>query len=98
MIEGLLEKLDAYEVHHVPWTENKEANVLSKLTGGGMPEHIAQMCRMEEVERPNAEALSICNVVVDQSPAAPTWIDTLKEYIHTGHLPADEKEAMKVRR
>lgn len=62
-----------------------------------MPDHIAQMCRVEEVERPTTEVLSVCSVGVDQVPA-PSWIDLLKDYILEGNLPEDNKEAAKIKR
>lgn len=44
MTEGLLARLAAYEIHHVPSVKNKEADILSKLALGGMLDHIAMMC------------------------------------------------------
>lgn len=37
VIEGLLANLVAYEVHHVPRLENKEADILSELALEGVP-------------------------------------------------------------
>lgn len=42
--EGLLERLDAYKVHHMPRLENKDVDILSKLAIGGVPNHVAQFC------------------------------------------------------
>lgn len=63
--EGLLVKLAAYEVHHVPRSENKEADILSKLALGGLPDYIACMCKLEEVEKPSTEALVVWPVDSD---------------------------------
>lgn len=64
--EGLLAKLEAYEVHHVPRTENREVDILSKLALSGVPDHIARMCKLEEIERPSTEALVVCPIDSDQ--------------------------------
>lgn len=69
--EGLLARLVAYEVHHVPRAENKEADILSKLALGGVPDHIAMMFQVEEVERPNTETLTVCLVTIDR-PTPPS--------------------------
>lgn len=78
--DGLLGGMVAHEIHHVPQLENNEADILSKLAGGGMPSYIAQMWLVEEIELPSTEALSVCPVVVDQVPAQ-SWIDLLKRYM-----------------
>lgn len=71
--EGLLARLSTYEIHYVPRAENKEADILSKLALEGVPNHIAMMCLMEEVEMPNTEMLAVCPVTTDQ-PARPTGL------------------------
>lgn len=95
---GLLGNIAAYEVQHMPRTENKEVDVFSKLALEGMPDHISQMCRVEEVERTSTEALAVCPVDVGQQPVGPNWIEILKNFIQACHLPTDQKEAAKVKR
>lgn len=63
-----------------------------------MPEHIARMCRVEEIERLSTESLSVYLVDASQHSATPNWIDTLKDYIRDGRLLDDQKEATKVKR
>lgn len=97
MTKGLLARLSAYEIHHVLRAENREADILSKLELRGVPDHIAMMCRVEEVERPNMEMLTACLVTTNQL-ALPSWIDEMREYIETGTLLQDQESAAKLKR
>ncbi|XP_019171919.1 PREDICTED: uncharacterized protein LOC109167354 [Ipomoea nil] len=61
--EGLLDKLEANEITHIPRAENTEADILSKLALGSTPSHLSMACRTEVIERSSTEVLSVCTVV-----------------------------------
>lgn len=66
--EGLLEKLTAYEVIHVPRAKNMEADILSKLAINELPDQLSQVCRTEIVDRTSTESLLVCPIVEMPSP------------------------------
>lgn len=84
-------------LYHVLRAENKEAKILSKLVLGGVPNHIAMMSRLMEVEMPCTEMLTVCLVTIDQS-TPPSWIDDIRDYTEIGALLEDPENASNVKR
>lgn len=59
MTEGLLGKLTAYEVIHVPRAKNVEVDILSRLAVSELPDHLSQIYRTEIVERLSTESFLV---------------------------------------
>lgn len=103
--KGLLGKLTAYEIIHVPRPENKEADLLSKLALGDLADHLSLACRMEVVERPSTEMLLVYQVT--SAPSAHSnpithpewfWIANILRYKDKCELLNNKEEADLVRR
>ncbi|XP_031127678.1 uncharacterized protein LOC116029775 [Ipomoea triloba] len=96
--EGLLEKLKAHEIQHVPRTENVEADLMSKISLGGVPVHLSQVCRKEIIYAPSTESLIVASVTSTGVPPLPKWMEELTNYITKGELPLDPTQAAKIKR
>ncbi|XP_019184747.1 PREDICTED: uncharacterized protein LOC109179701 [Ipomoea nil] len=58
VVEGLLDKLEAYEITHIPRVKNTEADILSKLAAGSVPPYLSMTCHTKIIERPSTDVLS----------------------------------------
>ncbi|XP_031127679.1 uncharacterized protein LOC116029776 [Ipomoea triloba] len=96
--EGLLEKLKAHEIQHVPRTENVEADLMSKISLGGVPRHLSQVCRKEIIYAPSTESLVVASVTSTGVPPLPKWMEEFTNYITKGELPLDPTQAAKIKR
>lgn len=66
--------------------------------GGGVLEHIGQMCKVEEVLRSSTKALPVCRVIADQHDVPPNWIDEIISYITTSTLSKAKSQIAKVKK
>ncbi|XP_031106229.1 uncharacterized protein LOC116010872 [Ipomoea triloba] len=98
VVEGLLTKLETYEIHHVLRLENQEADILSKLFLGGIPDHLKRICKTEIVDMPSTETLVIAAVFPLEVRTPDDWIEELVKYITQAELPNDPKKAAKIKR
>ncbi|XP_031096962.1 uncharacterized protein LOC116001213 [Ipomoea triloba] len=98
VVEGLLTKLETYEIHHVPRLENQEADILSKLSLGGIPDHLKRICKTEIVDMPSTETLVISAVFPLEVRTPDDWIEELVKYITQAELPNDPEKAAKIKR
>ncbi|XP_019167796.1 PREDICTED: uncharacterized protein LOC109163501 [Ipomoea nil] len=96
--EGLLGKLDAYEIQHVPRTENMKADLLSKISLGGTPGHLAHIWKREFIHAPSTESLLIAMLAPAGIRSPDSWIGDLTRYITSAELSSDPVQAAKVKR
>ncbi|XP_031111906.1 uncharacterized protein LOC116015878 [Ipomoea triloba] len=83
--EGLLGEFEAYELEHVPRAENTEADILSKIALGGIPDHLIRICQNERILLPSIEPKVVPK-------------DEIHRYKENGDLPDDPVEAAKILR
>ncbi|VFQ84371.1 unnamed protein product, partial [Cuscuta campestris] len=90
----LLKAFGAYRIEQVPWEENAEADILSKL-GPDSPDHIKAMTQEEELLEPSISPGQVLIIALKEEP---DWIDQITMYILDGSLPADPIAAKVVKR
>ncbi|XP_019172753.1 PREDICTED: uncharacterized protein LOC109168166 [Ipomoea nil] len=103
--EGLLDKLEAYEITHILRAENTEADILSKLASGSTPSHLSMARRTEVIERPSTEVLSVCTVLRVSSPPPDKttssdwpWFADMVRYKEKAELLNKKEDADHIRR
>ncbi|XP_019184806.1 PREDICTED: uncharacterized protein LOC109179766 [Ipomoea nil] len=102
--EELLKGFVAYEIEHIPRTENTEADILSKIALEGIPDHLLRICQKEELHRPSIEEpgkeiqqVMVPNWYRTDNPEM-FWIEDILQYKENGKLPDDPAVAARVRR
>ncbi|CAJ2659659.1 unnamed protein product [Trifolium pratense] len=96
LIKEKLTKFRQTEIKHVPREHNARADILSKLAStkkkkGGNQSLIQETLSKPSIVKPT-EVFLICEI------NANTWMTPVFEFLNTGNLPLDKKEAAKVKR
>ncbi|CAJ2676632.1 unnamed protein product [Trifolium pratense] len=96
LIKEKLTKFRQTEVKHVPREHNARADILSKLAStkkkkGGNQSLIQETLSKPSIVKPT-EVFLICEI------DANSWMTPVFEFLNTGNLPIDKKEAAKVKR
>ncbi|XP_071712598.1 uncharacterized protein [Rutidosis leptorrhynchoides] len=89
----LIESFRGFSIEHVRRSQNKNADVLSKLASITFT-HLAKEVVVEFLERRFVEIEEVHDLVKEE---ANTWMKPLREYLELGILPEDMKEARKIR-
>jgi len=84
------ESFKTFEINHVPRSENRQANALSKLASSSLDGH-PKSIRWEILHQPTIATEAIA--WVDRSN---TWMDPLVSYLRDGTLPLDLKDANRI--
>ncbi|XP_071712714.1 uncharacterized protein [Rutidosis leptorrhynchoides] len=80
-------------IYQIPRSQNKQADVLSKLAALTF-NHLEKKILVEQVFKKSIEPeITVASVEEEEA----TWITDIIEFLCTGSLPEDEKEAMKIR-
>ncbi|VFQ85581.1 unnamed protein product [Cuscuta campestris] len=87
----MLGKFD-FKLEHIPWAQNAEPDVLSKLSAES-PEYISKLATIEELATPSPNR----NEVIWVSADPPEWLDRLAKYIEDGEAQEDPREARLLR-
>ncbi|GJU77616.1 reverse transcriptase domain-containing protein [Tanacetum coccineum] len=82
-----------YIVDHVRWNQNKKADALSKLASMTF-EHLTKEVLVEVLTKRSIEEKEILKVDMQEKKR---WMDPIHEYMLSGLLPEDTKEARKIR-
>ncbi|CAJ2653385.1 unnamed protein product [Trifolium pratense] len=96
LIKEKLTKFRQTEIKHVPREHNARADILSKLAStkkkkGGNQSLIQETLSKPSIVKPT-EVFLICEI------DANSWMTPVFEFLNTGNLPIDKKEAAKVKR
>ncbi|CAJ2677123.1 unnamed protein product [Trifolium pratense] len=96
LIKEKLTKFRQTEIKHVPREHNARADILSKLAStkkkkGGNQSLIQETLSKPSIVKPT-EVFLICEI------DANSWMTPVFEFLNTGNLPLDKKEAAKVKR
>ncbi|CAJ2637946.1 unnamed protein product [Trifolium pratense] len=96
LIKEKLTKFKQTEVKHVPREHNARADILSKLASTKKKKSGNQSLIQETLSKPSivkpSEVFLICEIDAD------CWMTPVFEFLNTGNLPLDKKEAAKVKR
>nr|GMD34201.1 uncharacterized protein LOC109157291 [Ipomoea batatas] len=71
---------------------------MSKISLGGIPVHLSQVCRKEIIYAPSTESLQVASVTSAGVPPLPKWMEELTNYITKEELPPDPAQAAKIKR
>lgn len=86
-----LREFEAFQVVHIPWSENAGADMLSRFAHEA-PEHISKVARIIEA---TAKCIG-ASIVEHLDVAQDLWITNLKDYLLDTRFPKDEERARKV--
>ncbi|XP_077222178.1 uncharacterized protein LOC143856020 [Tasmannia lanceolata] len=90
-VRQLSSKFKSFEVVRIPRTENKKADVLSKLAASGYTT-LGNICmeflQASSIERKAAEIMQVEH--------ESCWMDEIVDYLRSGRLPEAKREARKV--
>ncbi|GKF95681.1 hypothetical protein Tco_0288416, partial [Tanacetum coccineum] len=75
-----------FSIKHVPWSENKKADALSKIASTSFA-HLSKQVLVEELNEKS---------IVEEE--GHTWMTPICEYLKKEILPEDKKKARAVRR
>jgi len=89
-VKKRFESFKTFEINHVPQSENRQANALSKLASSSLDGH-SKSIRWEILHQPTIATVAIA--WVDRSN---TWMDPLVSYLRDGTLPLDPKDASRI--
>ncbi|XP_071729109.1 uncharacterized protein [Rutidosis leptorrhynchoides] len=92
-VKELAEQFKSYVIGHVRRSQNKKADALSKLASITF-EHLAKEVLVETLGQSSIEEKEVNDLIPDEDN---TWMKPLKEYLRSGFLPTDKKEARKIR-
>ena len=81
-----------FEIQHVPRSENRQADALSKLASSSRDRHKKNI-RWEILHQP-----SVTPEAVAWADRSETWMDPLVSYLRDGTLPSDPKDANRIRK
>ncbi|GJT59399.1 reverse transcriptase domain-containing protein [Tanacetum coccineum] len=93
-VRALTNSFKAFSIRQVPRSENKKADVLSKITSTSFA-HLSKQVLVEELKEKSISEVEILVVVEEEGN---TWMTPIFEYLTDETLPADVKEARAVRR
>ncbi|XP_071700464.1 uncharacterized protein [Rutidosis leptorrhynchoides] len=93
-INGTFDTNDKSMISQIPRSQNKQTDVLSKLAALTF-NHLEKKILVEQVFKKSIEPEITVAYVEEEEEA--TWMTDIIEFLRTGSLPEDEKEAMKIR-
>nr|GFB11876.1 reverse transcriptase domain-containing protein [Tanacetum cinerariifolium] len=91
--KGLVSGFKTFSISQVPRSKNKKADALSKITSTSFA-HLSKQVLVEVLETKSITGKEATAVIEEEGP---TWMTELVNYLKEGTLPADEKEARKIR-
>ncbi|XP_071741277.1 uncharacterized protein [Rutidosis leptorrhynchoides] len=92
-VRELAEQFKSFVIENVRRSQNKKADALSNLASITF-EHLAKEVLVETLGQRSIEEKEVNDLIPDEDN---TWMKPLKEYLRSGLLPADKKEARKIR-
>ncbi|GKB56382.1 reverse transcriptase domain-containing protein [Tanacetum coccineum] len=84
---------EGYTVEHVRRNQNKKADALSKLASMTF-EHLTKEVLVEVLAKRSIEEKEVLKVEIEEKRS---WMSPIQEYLLSGLLPEDTKEARKIR-
>ncbi|GKD66192.1 reverse transcriptase domain-containing protein [Tanacetum coccineum] len=92
-VKTALRGFEEYTVEHVRRNQNKKADALSKLASMTF-EHLTKEVLVEVLTKRSIEEKEVLKVDMQERKS---WMDPIHEYLLSGLLPEDTKEARKIR-
>ncbi|VFQ79923.1 unnamed protein product [Cuscuta campestris] len=103
LVLALLKGFEEFKIAQIPWAENADADLLSKLTQYA-PEHVSKLARVKILDRASIEKLEVAAITAgsqsDRSNlvgADDHWMYDLMEYLMDGSLPEQDDRERKVK-
>ncbi|MCI27203.1 protein NYNRIN-like, partial [Trifolium medium] len=96
LIKEKLARFKEFEVKHVPREHNSRADILSKLASTRKRKGGNQSLIQETLSKPSIEKAPEAFLICDINNGS--WMTPVYQYLNTGILPDDKKEAAKVKR
>nr|GEW63638.1 reverse transcriptase domain-containing protein [Tanacetum cinerariifolium] len=93
-VKTLTNSFRAFSIKQVPRSENKKADVLSKIASTSFA-HLKKQVLVEELQQKSIEEKEVLAIVQEEGY---TWMTPIYEYLTKETLPVDTKEARPVRR
>nr|GFB46507.1 reverse transcriptase domain-containing protein [Tanacetum cinerariifolium] len=90
---GLASRFKTFSISQVPQSKNKKSDALSKIASTSFA-HLSKQVLVEVLETKSITGKEVTAVIEEEGP---TWMTELVNYLKEGTLPADEKEARKIR-
>ncbi|CAL8990397.1 unnamed protein product [Prunus brigantina] len=87
----LLQKFQAYEIRHIPRSENSHADALSRLASV-INDKIGRKVPVEILSQPSTTVAEVCTVRYEN-----TWMSPIYAFLTDGTLPTDKSQARKLR-
>nr|GEX36498.1 reverse transcriptase domain-containing protein [Tanacetum cinerariifolium] len=91
--KGLVNGFKTISISQVPRNKNKKADALSKIASTSFV-HLSKQVLVEVLETKSISRKEVTAVIEEEGP---TWMTKLVNYLKEGTLPADEREARKIR-
>ncbi|GKA26793.1 reverse transcriptase domain-containing protein [Tanacetum coccineum] len=92
-VKTALKGFEGYTVEHVRRNQNKKADALSKLASMTF-EHLTKEVLVEVLAKRSIEEKEVLKVEIEEKRS---WMSPIQEYLLSGLLPEDTKEARKIR-
>ncbi|GJZ57935.1 reverse transcriptase domain-containing protein [Tanacetum coccineum] len=92
-VKTALKGFEGYTVEHVRRNQNKKADALSKLASMTF-EHLTKEVLVEVLAKRSIEEKEVMKVEIKEKRS---WMSPIQEYLLSGLLPEDMKEARKIR-
>nr|GFB12031.1 reverse transcriptase domain-containing protein [Tanacetum cinerariifolium] len=91
--KSLVSGFKTFSISQVPRSKNKKADALSKIASTSFA-HLSKQVLVEVLKTKSITGNEVTAVIEEEGP---TWMMELVSYLKEGTLPADEKEARKIR-
>nr|GEV80329.1 reverse transcriptase domain-containing protein [Tanacetum cinerariifolium] len=91
--KSLVSGFKTFSISQVPRSKNKKADALSKIASTSFA-HLSKQVLVEVLETKSITGKEMATVIEEEGL---TWMTKLVNYLKEGILPADEKEARKIR-
>ncbi|GJV86268.1 reverse transcriptase domain-containing protein [Tanacetum coccineum] len=92
--KSLIQGFDRFTIRQVPRGDNKKADALSKIASTSFA-HLSKQVLVEILKNKSISEMEISTVIEEQDP---TWMTPIVEFINTGTLPQEQKDARRIRR
>ncbi|GJZ41106.1 hypothetical protein Tco_0587992 [Tanacetum coccineum] len=92
--KSLIQGFDRFTIRQVPRGDNKKADALSKIASTSFA-HLSKQVLVEILKNKSISEMEISAVIEEQDP---TWMTPIVEFINTGTLPHEQKDARRIRR
>ncbi|XP_071714324.1 uncharacterized protein [Rutidosis leptorrhynchoides] len=93
LVHSLADIFIDFRISQIPRSQNKQADVLSKLVALTF-NHLEKKLLVEQVFKKSTKPeVTVASVEEEEA----TWMTDIIEFLRTGSLPENEKEAMKIR-